>query len=80
MMFNTPFIHVIHDLFTLVDDEIGSFGDKIQITVGNETGDFDDMVVVDIETCHFEVDPYEWVIYHFQLLVLVVAVTFLGID
>ena len=43
----------------LVDDEVGPFGDDLELVVGDDGGDLDDHVPGRIEAGHLEVHPHE---------------------
>ena len=43
----------------LVDDEVGSLGDDVELVVGDEGGDLHDHVAVGLEPGHLEVHPDE---------------------
>jgi hypothetical protein len=42
-----------------VDDQVGSFGDQLEIVVGEQRGDLDDHVPVGFESRHLQVHPGE---------------------
>ncbi len=59
-----PLIHPSDCLIADVDGKVGPFGDEIQFAVCDQGGDFDDLVVHDVEPRHFEVDPHQSVPAH----------------
>ena len=52
-------IHAGQHLVGLMDDQIGSFGDDLEVVVGHDRGDLDDHVERVIEPGHLEVHPHE---------------------
>ena len=49
--------HAGQHIGRLVDDEVGTLGDDLEVVVGDEGGDLDDDVVGRVESGHLEVHP-----------------------
>jgi hypothetical protein len=54
MVFNTPIIHVIQDVFRLFNDEVRSLCDDVEILVCDEAGSLQDPVLLNVQTSHLE--------------------------
>lgn len=52
-----PFVHLVEVLFVGVDDEVGSFLLVLEVLVGDDAGELEDLVGFGVEAAHFEVDP-----------------------
>ena len=52
-------VHLLHGGRRLVDDEVGTFADHVEVVVGDERGDLDDDVTVRFEAGHLQVHPHE---------------------
>ncbi len=52
-----PLVHAGEDRVTLVDGDHRAFGQHVELAVGDDGGHFDDVVLVGIQTGHFQVDP-----------------------
>ena len=59
MVCAVPVVKVVEDAVRLVDGDDGAFGEGVQFDIGDEGGDFEDVVVLAVEPGHFEVDPDE---------------------
>lgn len=60
MVFRTPFVHGEQNRVRLMDDEIGTFSDHLEVAIGDEGCNFQDPAPVGVEAGHFEIDPHEW--------------------
>lgn len=54
-----PLIHAIENVIGLMDYDARAFGQNVQFTIGNDSGDFDDRILIRIESGHLQVHPYE---------------------
>ena len=54
---SVPFIHATENLLTLPYGQLRSLGDDVEIAVGDDGGDLDDIIPRRIQTGHFQVDP-----------------------
>jgi len=54
-----PCIHAVHDFIRLMDREYRAFGQNIQLRVGYNDCDFDDAIIIRVQTGHFHVNPYQ---------------------
>jgi hypothetical protein len=52
-----PVVHLVERFVALVDGEHRTFGQHVQLRIGDDDGDFDDAVGVRIEAGHFHVEP-----------------------
>src|SRR5690606_4131092 len=60
-----PLIHAVEQRIGLLDGQRRPFGEHVQLGVGDDGGNFDDHVLVRIQTGHFQVDPDQviWVLH-----------------
>ena len=52
-----PVVHRRQGRVALVDGQHRSFGEHVQLAVGNDGRDFDDAVGLGVQAGHFQVDP-----------------------
>ena len=57
MLAGIPFIHAGQDGIALVDRKYRAFCQNIELAIGNNRGNFDNHVILCIQTGHFQVDP-----------------------
>jgi hypothetical protein len=57
MLAGIPVIHGSHDLIRLMDGNHGAFGKDIQPGICDNGGDFDNLVILRIQTRHLQVYP-----------------------
>ena len=57
MLFLIPRIHAFQDFGLLMNDQIGPFGNNIQLAVGDNRGGFDDQFLFGIKPRHLKVNP-----------------------
>jgi hypothetical protein len=62
MMAGVPFIHRRQYGLALVNRKARTLGDHLEIGIGNEGGNLDDVVIERIESGHFKVDPDQMVV------------------
>ena len=57
-----PRIHRVEDGVWLMQHQHRAFGDGVEIAVGDDDGDFDDVISLRHEAGHFHIDPDEIVL------------------
>ncbi len=57
MLFGIPFIHTRQNSVRLMNRNDWAFCQNIQVAVSDNCGNFDNIVVIGIETGHFQVNP-----------------------
>ena len=57
MLTGVPFVHTVEDGIMLMNGEYRAFSKHVQLTVGYNGSNFDDVIIVGIKTGHFQVNP-----------------------
>ena len=57
VVLGTPLAHVVEDRVGLVNDEIRTLGDDLELGVGDQAGDLEHVLGVRVEPGHLHVDP-----------------------
>jgi hypothetical protein len=52
-----PVVHGVQHLVRLVDGEHRAFRQRVQVAVGDDGGDLDDVIRVGLQARHFQIDP-----------------------
>ena len=61
VMFRAPRAHRVQQRLRMVNDQIGTFMNFGQIEIRHDTGDLQDEILLQIQSVHFQVDPYQCV-------------------
>lgn len=59
-MLSAPLIHGIQHRIWLMDNELGAFGDDLEVRIGNKGSDLKDVTMLGVEPRHFEIHPHKW--------------------
>ncbi len=57
MLAGIPFIHAGQHLFWLEHGDFRSFRQDIEFRIGNNGGNFNNLVILRIQAGHFQIDP-----------------------
>ena len=59
VMLTVPVVKVVEEFGVLVDGDDRPFGEDVELGVGDESSNFEDVVALAVEAGHFEVNPDE---------------------
>ena len=62
VMFCVPIVHRIKHGLRAFDGDFRTFGDDVEVGIGDERGNFDDVIDARVESGHFAIDPDEWLV------------------
>ena len=60
VVFDIPLVHAGQHVLGLGDDEIGPVRENVEIRIGHDRRDLDDMMKIRSKTRHLEVNPYQF--------------------
>ena len=58
-MLTVPVVKVVEEFGRLLNGDDRPFGEDVELGVGDESSDFEDVVALAVEAGHFEVNPDE---------------------